>query len=173
MKAEYIELLEAGAIFNPDWLARIEHLRALRFMDWMATNNSTARRVGRPPALGDYTYGWRGAPVEVMVALANETGADPWFTLPHQATDELLPSLCRVCPRPPRSAPQGLCRIFERGLELVFGQAHWAQAAGRGALGRGGGGDAWIQFAGMRAAQMADDLGRGLRRRAPTTGWSR
>jgi hypothetical protein len=43
-------LLAAGEIFNPDWLARMRGVKALRFMDWMATNDSApCRRQRRPP----------------------------------------------------------------------------------------------------------------------------
>ncbi len=31
-----------------------------------------------------------GVPLEVMVALANQVGADPWFNIPHFATDEFV-----------------------------------------------------------------------------------
>ena len=50
IKAENIELHAAGAVFNPLWRARVEDLRAVRFMDWMATNNSTPVGVGGPAA---------------------------------------------------------------------------------------------------------------------------
>ncbi|HHB81037.1 MAG TPA: calcium-binding protein, partial [Aliiroseovarius sp.] len=40
VREEQIPLYDAGAVFNPDWLAVINDLRAIRFMDWMQTNNS-------------------------------------------------------------------------------------------------------------------------------------
>jgi hypothetical protein len=50
-------LLDAGEIFNPDWLARMRGVKALRFMDWMATNDSALWRqrtadLARPTTLG-------------------------------------------------------------------------------------------------------------------------
>jgi len=39
-RAEHRALAEAGVTFNPDFIARIENLRSLRFMDWMSTNGS-------------------------------------------------------------------------------------------------------------------------------------
>jgi len=89
---EHIELFEAGAIFNPDWLALVQDARMLRFMDWNDTNNATViewddRR--RPGALSGVTEGG-GVPIEYMVALANQVGADPWFTIPHTASDAYI-----------------------------------------------------------------------------------
>ncbi|EKX35128.1 hypothetical protein GUITHDRAFT_80080, partial [Guillardia theta CCMP2712] len=52
--------------FHPWYLQSIEHYRALRFMDW------------------------DGVPIELMVRLANEIGADPWFTVPYNADDEFV-----------------------------------------------------------------------------------
>ncbi|WP_232520811.1 calcium-binding protein [Rhodobacter sp. CZR27] len=80
-------LHEAGAIFNPDWLALIDDARVLRFMDWGATNNSTVTAGDMPllEAEGFWPAEEQGVPVEYMVALANETGADPWFCIPHGA----------------------------------------------------------------------------------------
>ena len=85
----HLALFEAGQIFNPDWLSLIENARMLRFMDWNNTNNATVvdwadRRVaGMPP--GGARAG--GVPIEYMVALSNRIGADPWFSMPHTASD--------------------------------------------------------------------------------------
>ena len=32
----------------------------------------------------------RGVPLEVMIRLANDTGTEPWFTIPHLADDGLI-----------------------------------------------------------------------------------
>ncbi|SEJ77962.1 Ca2+-binding protein, RTX toxin-related [Pseudooceanicola nitratireducens] len=80
VREEYVELLELGATFNPEWLALIEDARQIRFMDWMKTNNS------KTVSWEDYN----GASVEDMVKLANETGADPWFNIPHMADEAFI-----------------------------------------------------------------------------------
>ncbi len=41
------------------------------------------------PAADVASFG-TGVPLEVMVALANQIGADPWFNIPHFATDEFV-----------------------------------------------------------------------------------
>ena len=90
VRQEYVDLHEAGAIFNPEWLALIADSRQLRFMGWMATNNSKLSEWIDRPALGDAMWTLDGVPLEAMVQLANETGADPWFTLPISANEEYI-----------------------------------------------------------------------------------
>jgi len=43
------------------------------------------------PAEGDFIDGIpTGVPLEILVALSNQVGADPWFNIPHAATDEFV-----------------------------------------------------------------------------------
>jgi hypothetical protein len=79
-------------LFNPDYLAKLEPFSAFRFMDQMATNNSTQKDWADRPTVQDASWQSKGAPVEIMVQFANETGSDPWFTMPHQATDDYVRS---------------------------------------------------------------------------------
>lgn len=141
-----------GMIFNPDWLNRIRGARMVRFMDWMATNDSPLARLEDRPLPGHYSWGRMGVPVEVMVALANELQADPWFTLPHMAEDALV----RFYAETVRDglAP-GLRAHVEYSNEVwnwQFGQARWADEQ---AQARWGQQNAWLQFYGLRAAEVA------------------
>ena len=88
---KYEGLYQTGAMFNPDWLNTVSDARELRFMDWMAINSTaTATGWADRPQLGDATYMKQGVPVEVMVALANQTGADPWFNMPTGASADYI-----------------------------------------------------------------------------------
>ena len=71
-------------IFNSAFIEKIQPFAAFRFMDWMKTNNSTQKEWSNRPTLEDATWSQAGAPVEIMVELANRTSSDPWFTLRHQ-----------------------------------------------------------------------------------------
>lgn len=82
LREDHIAEHAAGALFNPDWLRRLRGVALVRFMDWMGTNGSVLVRPEDRPKPGDYTWGRVGVPLEVMLALANELGAEPWFTLP-------------------------------------------------------------------------------------------
>lgn len=97
----YDTLLANGAIFNPVFIAKAKIAGTLRFMDWMQTNNTIQQNwSGRPltsqafwtvtvsPNQNDPMPG--GVPIEAMIALANEIGADPWFNMPPLATDNYI-----------------------------------------------------------------------------------
>jgi hypothetical protein len=92
VRAEHAALEAAGAIFDPGWLMLVQGARELRFVEWMRTNGSTevSWQDRAQPSHGSWSTS--GAPVEIMVRLANEAGADPWFTIPHAADDEYIKS---------------------------------------------------------------------------------
>ncbi|MCX7958764.1 MAG: cellulose-binding protein [Deltaproteobacteria bacterium] len=77
-------------VFHPDFLKAISVYKVIRFMDWMATNNSDQVEWADRPKPTDAVYTIRGAPVEVMVDLVNRLGIDPWFCMPHKANDEYV-----------------------------------------------------------------------------------
>ena len=89
LRAEDYALAQAGAIFDPDWLALVADARELRFMDWMQTNNSSLQSWDDYPLPTAATWA-NGVPVGIMVRLANEAGVDPWFTMPHEADDDFV-----------------------------------------------------------------------------------
>jgi hypothetical protein len=84
------EYENSNSTFNPDFIDRIDDFKALRFMDWMDTNNSDQADWEDRPTPESARYSIDGVPVEVMVELANKTNTDPWFTMPHMATDEYI-----------------------------------------------------------------------------------
>lgn len=146
--------LDAGEVFNPDWLNLIRGARVLRFMDWMATNNSTLSSLSDRPRRDDFTWARQGVPMEVMLALANGLDAEPWFTLPHLAEDTLV----RHWAEEVRAGlSPGLRAHVEFSNEVwnwQFDQARWAQEAARTRWQTEG--DAWVQYYGLRAAEVAD-----------------
>ena len=79
---------DPDAVFDPGFLARWSFADGFRYMDWAETNNSTLERWEDRPEPGDWTWATGdGVPLEVQVAHANATGADPWFCVPHRADD--------------------------------------------------------------------------------------
>ncbi|MBM4016996.1 MAG: hypothetical protein FJ288_01500 [Planctomycetes bacterium] len=82
--------------FHPDFLGRWRGFNTLRFMDWMETNGSQVSRWEDRPVPEDATFCARGVPVEVMVDLANRLKANPWFCMPHLATDDYVRNFARV-----------------------------------------------------------------------------
>ena len=82
-------------IFNPDFLEKIQPFNTLRFMDWMATNNSQQGEWSNRPTPESSVFSGEIASIESMVELANRTDTDPWFTIPHQATDEYITNFAK------------------------------------------------------------------------------
>jgi hypothetical protein len=84
-------------LFNPAFLDRMRSYSVLRFMDWMQTNNSFVKTwLQRTPVSYSTWATANGAPPEVMIALANVLGANPWFTIPHQADDAYVNALAQL-----------------------------------------------------------------------------
>ena len=176
VRADRAEALAAGQIFNPDWLARIRGAKGLRFMDWMATNDSTLAKAADRPKPGDYTWARAGVPMEVMIALANELNANPWFTLPHLSEDALVRDWATLAHK---DLKPGLVASVEFSNEVwnwQFAQAHWAEEQGKALWKQDG---AWVQFYARRAAEVADiwadvfkdDPSRLMRVISMQTGW--
>ncbi len=76
--------------FHPIFLARWHGMAAVRFMDWMHTNNSTIATWQDRPTRADATWSKKGVPLEVMIDLANRLETDAWFCMPHLATDDYV-----------------------------------------------------------------------------------
>lgn len=179
IREDHLPLYEVGAQFNPDWIARIRDARKIRFMDWMFTNGSTQVSWSDRPKPDDFSYHWRGAPVEVMVELANQIGADPWFTLPHMADDDYVRAFAAYVHQHLDSRLHVYAEWSNEVWNFIFPQGAWArdQAVARwGAQAEQGG---WMQFAGLRAAEVAQiwtaeygpDQDRLVRVVATHTGW--
>ncbi|MFX0541882.1 hypothetical protein ACEWPM_009125 [Roseovarius sp. S4756] len=152
MKQENAQAWQAGAVFNPDWLRHMEGFEAIRFMNWMNTNNSTQERWEDRPRLSDFSYSWRGVPLEVMLALANRLNAAPWFNMPHLADD----AYCRAFARAVSDGLDGGLDVYvEYSNEMwnfQFDQTRWAETQARARWGRE---HRFVEHYGMRAAQIA------------------
>jgi hypothetical protein len=92
-------------------------------------------------------------PVEVMVALANELDADPWFTLPHLAEDDLVREYARIVRDGLRPGRRAWVEYSNEMWNETFGQARWAAEQARA---RWNEDSAGVQFYALRAAQVAD-----------------
>ena len=90
--------------FHPDFVATLAPYRNLRFMDWMRTN-LLPYETGRQPlrlwsertTRTSYTQARdNGAAHEYIIALANQTGKDPWICIPHEAGDDYVRQTARL-----------------------------------------------------------------------------
>ncbi|MHA6346809.1 calcium-binding protein [Roseivivax sp. CAU 1761] len=154
VREAHLPLHEAGALFNPEWLARIEDLRVVRFMDWMLTNGSPVESWADRPRLGDYTWSAWGVPLPVMIALANRIGADPWFTLPHRADDAYVRRFAEAVRDGLDPRLKAYVEYSNEVWNGIFPQHAWAQAQAETRWGTAG--DGFAQFYGLRAAEIMD-----------------
>lgn len=84
--------------FHPTFMAELAPFGVIRFMDWQRTNRLGSSDEHTPwwpvrewdgyPEPEDAI--WAPTPVEVMVDLANQTTTDPWFCIPHLASDDYV-----------------------------------------------------------------------------------
>jgi chitodextrinase len=97
----FVSFAESSDIlFYPVFASRLRGYSVLRFMDWMRTNNSSvATWAQRTPITSSTWTRASGAPVEVMIALANLVGAHPWFTLPHRSDEAYARRFARLVKR--------------------------------------------------------------------------
>lgn len=156
VREDQLALHELGVIFNPLWIGKIADLRVIRFMDWMFTNGAPQVGWEDRPAPQDASYVWRGVPVEVMVALANQIGADPWVNMPHAADDGYIRGFATYMRDHLEPGLKAHVEYSNEVWNFMFPQTVWARDQALALWGEAAGDDAWIQFAGLRAAQMAD-----------------
>jgi hypothetical protein len=77
-------------VFNFKFIEKINKFKAIRFMDWMKTNNSQQQSWQARPTKKTASYATGGVPLETMVDLSNKVSAAPWFNMPHMANDEYI-----------------------------------------------------------------------------------
>lgn len=90
-----IRLYETSAAHEPStfrqaFLKRMSGMSAIRFMDWMKTNNSEVRKWEDRPRKNRFTQTEGGVALEYMIELANKVKAAPWFNIPHLADDDYV-----------------------------------------------------------------------------------
>ncbi|WP_247086060.1 hypothetical protein [Marivita sp. S6314] len=152
VKEDQLEAFQSGQVYNPNWLARLGAVHSLRFMDWMMTNDSQIVSWSDLPKSDDFSYAWRGVPLSDMVALSNQLGADPWFTMPHLANDELIKTFADYVHQELSADRVAHVEYSNEMWNFIFEQAHWARTQAESRWGDLG--DGWMQFYGLRAAQV-------------------
>lgn len=91
VKEEYVDLYDAGAVFNPEAISRLQDFREFRTMNWQRTIESPIETLDDIPKLEDSSWATEyGVPMEALVQLANEAGTDLWFTIPTKANAEVV-----------------------------------------------------------------------------------
>jgi hypothetical protein len=75
--------------FNPVFLKVIAPFSTIRYVDWGQSYDSKIVNWADRPLVSDTTYA-NGVPLEIMIDLANTLKVDPWFCIPHLASDDYV-----------------------------------------------------------------------------------
>lgn len=97
VQAQYEASLSGGQMFNPAFLTDLQNFRAIRFMDWLRTNNSTLSSWSSRPLPSNAFWGTNsGVPLEVCIDLANAVSADAWLNIPVTASDDYVTQMAKL-----------------------------------------------------------------------------
>jgi hypothetical protein len=115
--------------FNPVFLGKIAPFSLLRFIDWGATNGSPVVEWADRSHVGDVTYATAaGVPIEVMIDLANTLHVDPWFCIPHQASDDYVRQFATLLHQRLDPALHPHIEYSNEVWNTAFAQTTWANA---------------------------------------------
>jgi hypothetical protein len=118
--------------FHPDFLKRWEKFKVLRFMDFQKTNNSSQTNFSDRPTPAMQTQGGRGGvALEYMIQLANTLDADPWFCIPHLATDDYIREFAKMVKRQLKPNLKIYIEYSNECWNSMFGQARYCKDRGK------------------------------------------
>jgi hypothetical protein len=123
------EATYAPSPFNKEFLDRTRPFSAVRFMDWGATNGSPVVNWADRALVSDITYQTsNGVPIEVMIDLANRLQVDPWFCIPHKATDDYIRNFAALLRAKLDPALKPHIEYSNEVWNTGFSQTQWAIA---------------------------------------------
>ena len=99
VKAEEEQLLQAGNVFEPNFLSLMQRFHVLRLMQWLAIDGPGGTLTNWSSRPHPTDAGWgsdNGVPLEVALELCNATGADCWLNVPHQANDDYITQMATM-----------------------------------------------------------------------------
>lgn len=122
-------------IFNPDFLNFMKDFRVLRFMNMSGITRNNLSKWEDRPKVNDATWGGkegtRGVPLEVMVKLANQLQADPWFNLPHRADDDFIRQYAAYVKQNLNPRSRAYIEYTNEAWNGIFSQAHYIKNRGQ------------------------------------------
>ncbi len=77
--------------FHPTFINKLGPFGVIRFMDWQQTNGSDLIEWNQRTTTDTFSQDRdNGVALEYMIELCNLLGADAWFCMPHQASDDFV-----------------------------------------------------------------------------------
>ncbi len=128
------EKYHESLIFNPTYLDYMKDFKVVRFMNMSGITRNPLSSWNERPKLKDATWagkqGVRGAPLEIMVALANRLNADPWFTLPHKADNNFIRQYAKYVKDNLKPGLKAYVEYTNEAWNSIFTQAHYVKDMG-------------------------------------------
>lgn len=140
--------------FYPPLLEFLEDFEAIRFMDWMKTNNSEVEEWADRNTVGNYSQTLKsGVAYEYMIELSNLLQKDLWVNIPHRASDDFIIQFARLL----RDNVDANLKIYvEYSNEVWNGSFLQNQYAADEGLALGYGGQPWERSWKYTAKRSAD-----------------
>ena len=124
----------ATILFNPDYLNYMKDFKVIRFMNMAGITRNPITSWSERNTIRQQTWGGkptvRGAPLEIMVELANQTGADPWFCLPHKASNDYIRKFASYVRKHLRPGLKVYIEYTNEAWNTIFSQAHYMKDKG-------------------------------------------
>jgi hypothetical protein len=117
--------------FYPPFLQRWHEFNTFRFMDWMLTNGSRVSAWQERPTPGYCNCTEHGMPVETMVDLCNRLRVNPWFCMPHLASDDYVRHFARLVRQTLHPSLEVYLEYSNEVWNSQFPQHQYAEAKGK------------------------------------------
>jgi len=121
-------------LFNPDYLNYMKDFKVIRFMNMSGITRNPLMEWSKRPKVSNATWGGkatiRGAPLEIMVALANKLNADPWFTLPHKANNDFVRRYAQYVKANLKPNLKAYVEYTNEAWNSIFTQSHYVKDMG-------------------------------------------
>jgi hypothetical protein len=141
--------------FSPAFVKRWSTFKVLRFMDWQATNSSPLVEWAERSVPDQQTQtGPKGVCLEYLIALANTTGADPWFCMPHKASDDFVRQFATMVKKDLKSTLKVYVEYSNECWNGAFPQAKYCQEQGKKLALSNNANDAQLRYYSQRSVEM-------------------
>ncbi|MCK5903173.1 MAG: hypothetical protein KAG28_08475 [Cocleimonas sp.] len=121
-------------LFNPDYLNFMRNFKVIRFMNMSGITRNPIHAWQQMPKMSQATWagheGRRGAPLEIMVKLANKLNIKPWFNIPHAADNHFIQQYAQYVKQHLRPHLKPYIEYTNETWNNAFSQAHYTKNMG-------------------------------------------
>lgn len=121
-------------IFNPDYLNFMKDFKVIRMMNMSGVTRNPISRWDQMPTMSKATWagreGERGAPLEVLVKLANVLNRDAWFNIPHAADNNFVQQYAHYIKQNLKPHLKAYIEYTNEAWNPVFMQTHYCKTKG-------------------------------------------